>query len=424
MTITVTVNAIPSSGGNTQHQHQLDYTKVESQISSFGGESSSTTQCPSGYVATDGSVRLDHVDQGAGGFEDVDVVKSTVTADGHGWTGTIRNNTTGQVQAKVMVVCASEQTVSGEDHHHPLVISGPVSSTQTFGPGRHLVDLACAAGSYPIQPSYALTAGSAVVGTHRTASGWQFIVDVETSTSGTFSVHCLAVALGVAAGHSHDLVFTELSDTVTVPAGQVVERKLTCPDGYKGIVAWADIDPGLVSLGNDPQPITRVYRFYNPTAGPLTARFGLLCVAIRTQGDDHPGNSQITNTASAVTSSHDVNAGNNTDSASIAVTASGVTMAPHAQVVSRAGTTTVRVGLSTGSRHAVSLKLVSMGKVAGLKSGAVLAQGKATLKVGSGSVRLVAKHAAVKALRSGKVGKARLILVSRGHRDVRVVSLR
>ena len=81
---------------------------MESQISSFGGESSSTTQCPSGYVATDGSVRLDHVDQGAGGFEDVDVVKSTVTADGHGWTGTIRNNTTGQVQAKVMVVCASD----------------------------------------------------------------------------------------------------------------------------------------------------------------------------------------------------------------------------------------------------------------------------------------------------------------------------
>ena len=424
VTITVKVNASASSGGNTQHQHQMDYTKVESHIAAFEGDTSSTTQCPTGYVATDGSVRLDHVDQGAGTFEDVDVLQSAVTSDGKGWTGTVRNNTSGQVQAKVEVVCASERTVSGEDHSHPLVITGPSASTQTFGPGRHTVDLTCASGSYPIQPSFVLTAGTAVVGTHGAGPAWQFIIDVDDSATGTFSIHCLSSALGTAAGHSHDLVFKALSDTVTVPVGGTVERKLTCPDGYKGIVAWADIDPGLVSLGNDPQPITRVYKFYNPTSGPLSARFGLLCVAIRTNGDDHPGDSTVTNTASAATSSHDVDPGDNSDSATITVSATGVTVTPRASVSSSAGRTTVQLGLATGSKRAVSLKLLAAGKVAGLRGGAVLAQGRATLKAGHASVRIVARGAAAKALRSGKVGKARLVIVSHGHRDVRVIRLR
>ncbi|GEP39758.1 hypothetical protein NPS01_34210 [Nocardioides psychrotolerans] len=424
VTITVKVNAIASGGGNTSHQHQLDYTKVESHISSFSGVTTSTTQCPSGYVATDGSVRLDHVDQGTGGFEDVDVLTSAVTSDGKGWTGAIRNNTTGQVQAKVEVVCASERTVSGEDHSNPLVITGPSASTQTFGPGRRVVDLTCAAGSYPIQPSYVLTAGTAVVGTRGAGPAWQFIVDVDTSATGTFSIHCLSSAVGAASGHSHDLVFTELSDTVTVPAGQTVEKRLTCPDGYKGIVAWADIDPGLVSLGNDPQPITRVFKFHNPTGGPLSARFGLLCVSIRTNGADNPGSSQITNTASAATSSRDANTGNNSDSATVTVNPTGVTVTPRATVGSNAGKTTVRLDLATGSRRSVTLRLLAAGRVAGLRSGAVLARGRATLEAGSESVRLVARGAAAKALRSGKIGKATLVIVSKGQREVMVIKLR
>ena len=73
-----------------------------------------TADCPQGYIATDGSVRLDHVDQGAGTFEDVVVLASGVTPNGRGWTGTIRNDTAGQVQAKVNVVCMTDETTSGE----------------------------------------------------------------------------------------------------------------------------------------------------------------------------------------------------------------------------------------------------------------------------------------------------------------------
>ncbi len=426
VTIKVKVTATVGSGGTTTHQHQLDYTKVESHLSVFDGdEVTGTTQCPTGYLATDGSVRLDHVDQGAGGFEDIDVLQSAVTTDGKGWTGTVRNNTTGQVQAKVMVVCMTKETTSGEGHTHPVVINGPDTETVTLT-SRSNVELTCGPGEYPVRPSYVLTSGTAVVGTRRISGGWRFIVDPNGSVTGTFSIHCLSDTLGTTNGHNHTLVFQELSDTVTVPAGGTVERKLTCPDGYKGIVAWADTDPGLVSLGNDPQPIIRVFKFYNPTDGPLDADFGLLCVAIRTRGADGPADVVITNTAKAVTSSNESSLGNNSDSATFAVTSTGVTAAPKAVVVSDSGKTAVRVAMASSGKRSVTLKLLAAGRIGGtkLKAGSLLAQSKAQLRAGTGTVRLVAKGAAVRALRSGKVGKARLVIISHGRKSVVVIKLR
>lgn len=424
--ITVKVTATIPDGGTTSHQHQLDYTKVESHLSVFDGdEATGTTQCPTGYLATDGSVRLDSVDQGAGGFEDIDVLESGVTSTGTGWTGTVRNNTVGQVQAKVEVVCMTKETTSGEGHSHPVVITGPDTETVTLT-SRDDVDLTCGSGEQPVQPSYVLTSGTAVVGTRRIPGGWRFIVDPDGSVTGTFSIHCLSETLGTANGHTHTLVFRELSDSVTVPAGGTVERKLTCPDGYKGIVAWADIDPGLISRGNDPQPVIRVFKFYNPTDGPLDADFGLLCVAIRTRGaDDDPRDVEIVNTASAVTSSHETSAGDNSDSVTLAVNETGVTPAARAVVVARSGTTAVQVEMASSAHRSVTLKLLAAGRVGGtrLKAGSLLAQGRATLWVRTGTVRLVARGTAAKVLRSGKVGKARLVIVSHGHTVVRVVKL-
>ena len=173
--ITVKVSLSPGGGGGTtSHQHHFDYTKVESHLSVFESDATGTTMCPSGYYATDGSVRLDHVDQGAGTFEDVEVLASGVTADGKGWTGTVRNNTAGQVQAKVMVVCMTEETSSGESHRHPVVVNGPVATTQTLASGRHDVDLACGPDTWAIDPSYVLTAGVGrrrTRGVRRTAAG-------------------------------------------------------------------------------------------------------------------------------------------------------------------------------------------------------------------------------------------------------------
>ena len=54
----------------------------------------------------------------------------------------------------------------------------------------------------------------------------------------------------------------------------------------------------------------------------------------------------------------------------------------------------------------------------------MLAKSTTKVKAGKGSVRLVATRAAAKALASGKVRKAKIVLTAKGgHRDVRVVSL-
>jgi len=426
-TVTIKVEVDAVGGGDTSHQHQLDYTKVESHLSLFDDDTTAATaQCPSGYLATDGSVRLDHVDDGTGTFEDAVVRESRVTADGRGWTGTIRNDATGQVQAKVNVVCMSDTTVSGEDHRHPVLITGPVATTQTFTAGRHDVDLACGSGTWAVTPSFTFTAGDGVVSTRRLSAGvWRFSIDVDDTAAATFSIHCLATALGTAQGHSHDLTFHELTDTVQVPAGQVVEVRLTCNGDEKGIVAWADMDPGLISLGNDPQPVTRVFRFYNPTGSALSADYGLLCVGIRTNGGTTTGG-DIKNTASVATSSSDATTADDQDSATFAVSTTGVVVAPRAAVVTRAGRTQVRLSVRSAGKHRVSITLRAAGKVGGtrLRAGSVLAQGTKSLRNGKAVVRLTARSAASKALRSGKVGKARLVIVSHGHKDVRVIRLR
>ena len=74
------------------------------------------------------------------------------------------------------------------------------------------------------------------------------------------------------------------------------EAQLTCPDGAKGIVAGWDLDHGLVSLGNDPRPVTRATRIYNPADHALEARLTLLCLATTTAGE-HAGARYFNNTA-------------------------------------------------------------------------------------------------------------------------------
>jgi uncharacterized repeat protein (TIGR01451 family) len=423
ITLTLKVKLDPATDASSDHQHHLDYTKVETHLSVFDTDTTGTVQCPSGYVATDGGVRLDSVDQG-GSFASVHVLASAVTPDGKGWTATVRNDNDGQAQAKVNVVCMTEETTSGEDHTHAVVITGPVATTQALAPGHNEIDLACAAGSYPVQPSYVLSGGTAAVGSRRTAGGWRFVVEADSATSGTFAIHCLSKTLGTTAGHDHELLFEELTDTVSVPPGAVVERKLTCPDGYKGIVAWADLDPGLVSLGNDPQPITRVFKFYNPTGSALDADFGLLCVSIRTKGGSAP-NADVTNTASLTSPSSDPTPGDHTDSATFTLNPTGVIVAPRAVVVTKAGRTQVRLSVTTTGRRSVTMRLVAAGKVGGtrIKAGSVLAQRRTTLGKGKATVRLTARGSAGQVLRSGRVDRAKLVVISRGHKSVRIIRL-
>ena len=96
-------------------------------------------------------------------------------------------------------------------------------------------------------------------------NGWKFVLDVSEPAHVTFSIRCLTRQVSVTNGHTHDLKFEHIVTEVTIEAGKVNETQLTCADGSKGIVADMDLDDGLKSLGNDPRPVTRAFKLYNPT---------------------------------------------------------------------------------------------------------------------------------------------------------------
>ena len=198
----------------------------------------------------------------------------------------------GRAQAKVFAVCVKTESETVGNHHHDLVVGGAMSETHPLPTGRTDITMTCAPGQTPIQPGYLLDGTAPVVTTYPdSVNSWRFgVVNDGAATTGTFTMRCLDNLVSTANGHTHQLGLDEIRRTVTVPAGQVAEFTLTCADDAKGIVAGYDIDPGLVVLGNDPRPIIRVFKLYNPTNAPLSAKLYLLCLKNRTEkGADQGG---------------------------------------------------------------------------------------------------------------------------------------
>lgn len=394
------------------HDHQLDVTKVESHLSLAGGASGElTTTCPSGMVATDGSVRLDAVDQGAGTFASAFVSSSRLSAGGTGWTGVVTNHATGQLQGKVNVVCASTTTVSGEGHAHPLVLTDPASATRTgvdLPVGATEVEVTCAPGDLPVAPSSTLHSGAGAVTTRHPDPGtFAFVARMTEAGTGDFSVRCLSPVLGEVDGHTHDLGWSELTDSVTVPAGATATPRLTCPAGAKGVTAWADIEG--VWRGSDPQPVTREYRFDNPGSGSATATFGLLCLDVRSSGlaADEP----LLNTASATTSSPEHDLADNSDSAE--VTVRSVSAARRVHTPGRRAVT-ARIGTLVPGAALVELLADRRVRGSAVRRGTTLARSSAVLSAGEQDVALQVTPAGRAALATGRTERARLVIRTEG----------
>lgn len=422
ITLTATVDPVLAS---TRHRHELGFAKVETHLSLDPGETDTAlATCPSGYLVTDGSVRIDQVDQGTGTFADVVVLDSRSTAAGEAWLGRVRNTATGRAQVKVNAVCVSSQTVSGEGHAHPLQVAPLGTSEVSLADGgSDGVDRACPAGTLAITPGFRFATGRGTVSSRRTGSGWHFSVTSEGPAEVELSTRCLSTALGAAAGHTHELASTQLQGSAVVPAGAVVERSLTCPVGAKGIVAWGDMDPGLVSMGNDPQPITRVFRFYNfnPTGAALGVDYGLTCLDVRSW------DGSTTNTATVTTRTPDATTADDTSSATFTVASGGVSVGPTVQVGGTPSRALVRVHLVSTRARTVTVRLVAVAAVPGTGLGAgdrLAGDSDVRLVGGAQIVRLDAAAAASSALRHGSVDRAKLVVVSRtGTRTVRIVQV-
>lgn len=284
------------SGGDDQ----FSANKVEKQLT-LQADQVVTEQlaCPAGGTLTDAAVRVDHVDQGTGTLEDVELLRLNTLADGR-YEAVVANHSRGQAQAKLFGVCLPPATTGG----HALLVGDPVTKTATLGVGRHTATFDCGTGRTPVAPSLDVPHGRAriVASVPVGEGGRRIVLQVdEAGSEVTVGVRCLAQLTGDANGTTTALRWNTISKPITVGAGQVATESLICGDQQKGFVAGYELDGGLVSLGNDPQPKSRVFRIHNPTGAPLSGTLYLLCIDERTTNPQ--GVSSVVNTVTGSSSS-------------------------------------------------------------------------------------------------------------------------
>jgi choice-of-anchor A domain-containing protein/uncharacterized repeat protein (TIGR01451 family) len=387
-TVTITVTADPIAGaGPVTHpggDHWMTPYHPEAQVDLEPGQQRSITlSCNPGDIVSDGDFRIDHVDQGTGTFSDVTVLSSqTVGVDT--WKGVIRNDAAGRVQAKAFTVCLPGRTEGGNDgHRHDLLAdAAPVTLTQALPAGRTDLTLACRTGTVPIVPGYDLSSPAAVlVGSEAdyAARTWRFTFDATSPVTVTASVRCLSTTTSAVGGHTHQLRFTHVVSTVSVPgntADEGNEFKVICPDDAKGVVGTFDLPPGVLTWGNDPRLKERAFRLFNQTGTAKDATIDLMCLHDRVgteMGTDEPVS--VVNTATVSSVSTDANPANNAGSVT-------VTVQPGSSTTGLVGR--LRVAGSTSSLRVVS-SMPGQGVLTVRGHGAVLARGKVRLRAGGAS---------------------------------------
>ena len=232
----------------------------------------------------DHALRKQHVDQGAGTFEDVHVVTTNLTTT-H-WQVEIRNMTTGQAQGKLWAACLKQETNQGG-----TFAVGPVQShwIDNFHPGGDTESqfiATCSPGETPIAVNLKAAPANA------NYSPWQdqLLTQVGLYANGGPSVVLSAIVhqpadttlqwrcLSTTSTTGKRMEFSLVTKTVTVPAGEEMEVEVSCADDEKGIIGgWSG---GKVN-GQEPRPKTRTYWFRNTSAHAVDYTAKLLCVGNR-----------------------------------------------------------------------------------------------------------------------------------------------
>lgn len=402
-TVTVLANPIAGAGPSSHPQasHWLTPAHYEAQVDLEAGEQKSVTlSCPAGGILSDGMFRLDHVDQDTGSISDDVRVLSSQSIGIGSWKGVIRNDATGRAQAKAFIVClpamtdpADSQNGSGNTHQHALSADPtPVTTTATYASGQTSATLTCPTGTIPVAPGFDQpAAGATLSGSEYDAAhprDWTFTVSATAPTTVTLSVRCLRTTVAPVGGHTHELRFVHVVQTVTVPghtAQEGDEFQVTCPDDAKGIVGTWHLPPGVHHFGNDPRIKTRAFRLYNDSGIAATATLDLLCLRDRTTSEEMGTTEPVVvpNTATVSSVSEDANAFNNSSTASITVQPGSATIAPASGARASASALSLRVVSSMPGTGALRVR----------SGGVLLAQGSVSLKPGTVStarVRLTA----------------------------------
>jgi uncharacterized repeat protein (TIGR01451 family) len=415
--IRATADPLPSVPGV---EDTLDISKVEQHVSLQAGETRTIQlTCGPDGIMTDAAVRVDSVDQGTGNLNSVEV-RRIESISPSTYEAEVTNHAIGQAQVKFFGVCVGKQTQEGRQ----LTVSAPVTKTLSVDAGIETLEVNCPAGTTPISPGYELTGTrgmllvSAPVGSD--TRKFTFKIDQDGSTA-EISVRCLNNVTSEVNGSTTQLQFQPISKTIEVGAGQVVMEQLTCGVGYKGIVAGWEYPDGVVPLGNDPQPITRVFKIWNSTGLPQQVTLHLLCLSLKT-GSTGPQPQKFVNTASVTSTTPQAPGAVLEDSAEVTVKP-GSAPAPVMLRASFSGGSLVFGAANL--RGKVSLVVRSANRVrAGadsIRAGAVIAR---SVVSGSSRVRVGLRPKAAKAIRDGSLKKVRVSVRTADGSTSRVLGVR
>ena len=328
ITVRTEVGGLPPSNTTVpEHTHQLTVSKVEQVLSLQDGDfATSDLTCPNGGYLADGSVEVMHVDQDAGTAADVHVLQASSISPST-YRFRVWNDTIGQAQVKLFGTCLPHDTEVTAGHSHGLDVGGLLTQdTGLMTPGRHSFVIPVSSGHHAIDPGISLVSGDArLVASEPVSGGWKFVVENDEPAQATLSLRELGDSTLPAppSQHRHALDFRHVVRTVSLPQGESVQR-VTCPDGYKGVVGTYDLPPGVYSLGNEPQPINRDFRLLNTTGGHVDVTLDLECIGIRT-GPALDEDVTITNAASVASATYDPDPSNNSDSDTVQATISAGT---------------------------------------------------------------------------------------------------
>ncbi len=187
-------------------------------------QATGTVSCMPGYVVTDGSGRIDHVDQGTGTFADVHMTENRAIGN-DSWRATFVNDAFGRVQAKVFAVCVKSESESINGHDHHIVVGPQISETHALPDRAHRRhDQLCRRpGADPAGlPARRHGSGAHDVPVRRRTAGRSAWSTTAAPPSATFTMRCLDILVSTANGHTHALGLDGIYKTVTVPAGQTV----------------------------------------------------------------------------------------------------------------------------------------------------------------------------------------------------------
>ncbi|GAA1157235.1 hypothetical protein GCM10009606_39010 [Nocardioides aquiterrae] len=299
-TISDTVN---TDGLGSSVGHHVDVQKQEVFADLPAGKTRTyTALCPAGYVATDGGLLLDAIDQG-GYYDEIVISRSTPTTVGgvDGWTVTASNMGESRGQGKVKVTCLDGTVGTVNGHTHDLVTihsvgNGTIAATSTNATGER-VTRSCLPGYTPIAPRFEVTSGIAVVRTSKAVgSAWTWVVDHEPGTAANFDVDCLAPETTSASNHTTTLPLATSTHTISVGSESRGEGVEHCTGNARAIVGgYAGEDASVLSLGKEPRGDNYMFRFYNSDWDSWHADIQVTCVAVRTP--DEAQYYHITNTA-------------------------------------------------------------------------------------------------------------------------------